>query len=114
MDPRLALNKIKQLLQANLLLDEVTRARILDLDPIARIQVVPVLEELNAKEHVLLERVVEKNPDFFSELEQVAITAGLQKFDDQREKIADLLRVEAVEKVGELAELEAFLNESLN
>lgn len=114
MDPIQALKQIKELLQANLLLDDSIREQILDLTPEARVRVIPVLEELNAKEYELLERVVAKNPEFFSELEQEAIAAGLQRFDDQREKIADLLRIEAAEKVNELAELENFLNDAFN
>lgn len=114
MDPNQAALRIKELLQANLLLEEPIRAQVLALSPADRAAVIPVLEALNAKEHQLLERVLEKNPDFFDQLEQAAIAKGQEKFSLQKDKMADLLRLEASEKIDEMAELEDFLTHALH
>jgi hypothetical protein len=114
MNPSQDLQQIQALLQANLLLESSVRTRILELNPVYQSQVIPILEALNAREHELLERVVSKNPDFFDQLEALAIEQNQEKFSLQKEKIADLLRSEAAEKADEMAELEDFLNESVN
>ena len=81
------LEVIKVLLGRNLFLSKTVKEQILESDEASQKEILPILEEMDEKQTLLFRKVLEKNPHFFGDLENMAIHEALRKLVQQEEAL---------------------------
>ena len=91
------LDQINVLLGRNLFLSKEIKAQIVESDAEAQKAILPILVEMDEKQTLLFRKVLEKNPNFFGDLENMAIHEALKKLVEQEEAVR-LQEIEGAEK----------------
>lgn len=88
--------EIKTLLGRNLFVRPALKAKILAAEVEQQPAVLALLQQMDAKQTTLFKQILTKNPHFFTELENVAVQAALQRL-VEHEASLHLTEMEAVE-----------------
>ncbi|NCP67609.1 hypothetical protein GW756_05050 [bacterium] len=97
-------SNLVELLQRNLFLQPQLKAKILDATPEKQAEILPLLTEIDGKQTDLFKKVLKTNPNFFADLENMAIHEALKK----------LVEAEEVYRLKEMTDAEAELTQKLN
>lgn len=89
--------QIKILLGRNLFLSKEVKIQIFESDTDSQAEILPILEEMDQKQTLLFRKVLEKNPHFFGDLENMAIHEALKKLVEQ-EEVLHLEEMESAER----------------
>lgn len=89
------IEKIKNLLNRNLFLEEALKTRILDAPESKQQKIFEILEQMDAKQLEVLQKIIKKNPNFVGQLEHVASHKELLRLMSEEAKLHALELEEA-------------------
>ncbi len=81
------INEIEELLSRNLFLAKDIKIQVMEADNQTQAEILPILRQMDEKQTDLFRKILEKNPHFFADLENMAIHEALKRIVEEEEKI---------------------------